>query len=75
MMNEEHWVIGLPPGFGVRIGQEVLIVPTHVCTTVNLYAWAHVVDGTGRCVDLWEIAARGHAPAAIAQSKRGKEKS
>ena len=62
-MSEEHWVLEVQPGFDAEIGQAVFIIPNHICPTVNLYAWAHVVDGSGRCSDLWEIAARGHAPA------------
>jgi D-serine deaminase-like pyridoxal phosphate-dependent protein len=62
-INEEHWVLEMRAGSDIEIGQEVLIIPTHICTTVNLYAYAHVVDSTGRYFDRWEIAARGHAPA------------
>jgi len=73
MINEEHWVLELEPGAGAEIGREVLIIPKHVCTTVNLYAWAHVVDGSGRLAGLWEIAARGHAPAQVPSGGKRKD--
>ncbi|MDQ2744053.1 MAG: alanine racemase [Chloroflexota bacterium] len=53
-MNEEHGVIR---GQGTNIGDRVVIVPAHVCTTVNLHGDVLVAlpDGTSE----WEHVVRG----------------
>jgi D-serine deaminase-like pyridoxal phosphate-dependent protein len=35
-LSEEHGVILTPPGFELNIGDQVEIIPNHVCPTVNL---------------------------------------
>lgn len=55
LQNEEHFVIrtssDLPPG------TVIYAIPAHVCPTVALHRFAHVVD-KGKIVDRWEIVAR-----------------
>jgi D-serine deaminase-like pyridoxal phosphate-dependent protein len=55
--SEEHGVVAIPPGAQLEIGQQVRIVPNHVCPVVNLFDEAVIVDGDR--VDRWRVAARG----------------
>lgn len=59
--NEEHQLIRLEPGVKrPNVGDVIYLVPKHVCTTVNMYDEAHVVDGDGNWTETWPIDARGH---------------
>lgn len=59
--NEEHQVLRLPKGTPrPNVGDKFYLVPRHVCTTVNLWDEAHVIDETGHFVETWPIDARGH---------------
>lgn len=55
-LNEEHAIVTGPAD--LRIGDRVLVIPTHVCTAVNLHPAVLYVDGPG---DPWwdPVAARG----------------
>ena len=57
-MNEEHGYLQLPPEVKLEIGQQLQIIPNHICATVNMH---DRVWGTrqGDVVDEWEVAARG----------------
>jgi D-serine deaminase-like pyridoxal phosphate-dependent protein len=58
-LSEEHGVVLLPreePGF--RVGDQVEIIPNHVCPTVNLTDQLYIVRD-GRVTDVWPVAARG----------------
>ena len=58
-LSEEHGVVEIPAGIAFpEIGQQVEIIPNHVCPAVNLHEEFHVVDGD-EVVDVWPIAARG----------------
>jgi D-serine deaminase-like pyridoxal phosphate-dependent protein len=60
-MNEEHGYLKLSaadPARRHRVGDRLHIVPTHVCTCVNMHDRVWVHDG-GQVVDCWEVAARG----------------
>jgi D-serine deaminase-like pyridoxal phosphate-dependent protein len=58
-VNEEHGVVRIPPGTAFpAIGQQVEIIPNHVCPAVNLHEEFYVVDGED-VVEVWPIAARG----------------
>lgn len=59
-LSEEHarLSLGEPNQARVRPGDRVRFLPSHCCTTVNLYDTLHVVQ-RGRLVDFWPIAARG----------------
>ena len=56
--NEEHWIVKIPKGTEVRLGQEVYVCPTHVCPTVALYPSYYIIDRDGVCIDTWQVAAR-----------------
>jgi D-serine deaminase-like pyridoxal phosphate-dependent protein len=58
-LNEEHGMITSKSGCtNLRVGQRILLVPSHVCTTINLHdsVYFKEVDGQLRKV---EVAARG----------------
>jgi D-serine deaminase-like pyridoxal phosphate-dependent protein len=58
---EEHLLVRLAePSPEPAVGTPVYIVPVHVCSTVNLWDEAIVVNGDGEIVGRWQIAARGH---------------
>jgi D-serine deaminase-like pyridoxal phosphate-dependent protein len=55
---EEHGIIATPPGSQLRIGDRVAIVPSHICTAINLTD-SVLVARHGAIVDEWRVAARG----------------
>jgi D-serine deaminase-like pyridoxal phosphate-dependent protein len=60
-MSEEHGVLVAPGGrTGLRIGERLVVIPAHCCTTVNLHpALLMVAAGAAR----WDpVAARGWRP-------------
>jgi D-serine deaminase-like pyridoxal phosphate-dependent protein len=56
--SEEHGVVATPRDATISIGDQVRIVPNHVCPVVNLFDEAVIVDGD-RVIDRWRVAARG----------------
>lgn len=58
LQNEEHWVFTAPREGLPAIGEEVYVIPTHICPTVALYERAYVVDKEGVCFTEWKIASR-----------------
>ncbi len=42
------------------MGEFFYLIPAHICTTVNLYDEAHVIDEKGKFVETWPIEGRGH---------------
>ena len=56
--SEEHLTISLPADAPLQIGDHVQIVPSHGCTTSNLYR-EYVVHQNGVVVDLWPIEGSG----------------
>jgi D-serine deaminase-like pyridoxal phosphate-dependent protein len=61
-LSEEHGVLDLsaPEAVSWRPGDQVRFLPSHCCTTVNLYDFLYVIQD-GRLVEVWPIAARGRA--------------
>jgi D-serine deaminase-like pyridoxal phosphate-dependent protein len=58
---EEHLLVRLSePSREPAVGIPAYIVPVHVCSTVNLWDEAVVVDAGGERVGTWQIVARGH---------------
>ena len=55
--SEEHLVVESPDAAEFPPGTPLLAIPTHVCPTVALHAWAYVVED-GKVVDRWEVPAR-----------------
>lgn len=44
VLNEEHLKL-YDSGWDARVGEKVLIIPGHCCTTVNLYDWLYLYSG------------------------------
>jgi D-serine deaminase-like pyridoxal phosphate-dependent protein len=58
-LSEEHGVVELPAGIAFpKIGEQVEIIPNHVCPAVNLHDEFHIVDGDD-VIEVWPITARG----------------
>ncbi len=58
-LAEEHAKCrALTPYIGLAVGDKVHLVPSHCCTTTNLYNQIYVVR-KGKIEGIWEIAARG----------------
>jgi D-serine deaminase-like pyridoxal phosphate-dependent protein len=55
-LSEEHCTVPHPPDW--QIGDLVEVIPSHACTTCNLYRRIHVHDG-GRMVEVWPIEGSG----------------
>jgi len=56
--SEEHTAIALPPGSRVRVGDPLEIIPSHGCTTANLYR-EFIVHLHGVVTDVWPIEGSG----------------
>jgi len=56
--SEEHSGIALPSGRDVRAGDRIEIIPSHGCTTSNLYR-EYVLHRNGRVTDIWPIEGSG----------------
>jgi D-serine deaminase-like pyridoxal phosphate-dependent protein len=61
-LSEEHGILELsdPGAVRLRPGDKIAFIPSHCCTTVNLYDHMHIIQD-GVLVDVWPIAARGRA--------------
>jgi D-serine deaminase-like pyridoxal phosphate-dependent protein len=61
-LSEEHGVFSLadPGAVTLQPGDRVRFLPSHCCTTVNLYDVFHVIRD-GRLVDVWPVAGRGRS--------------
>ena len=56
--SEEHMGIALPQGRLVRVGDQLQIIPSHGCTTSNLYR-EYVLHRNGTVTDIWPIEGSG----------------
>lgn len=54
--SEEHLIVHNVPDW--RVGDVVEVIPSHSCTTSNLYRQMHVHEG-GQVVDVWPIEGAG----------------
>jgi D-serine deaminase-like pyridoxal phosphate-dependent protein len=59
-LTEEHAVVAVAPDDALELGQQVRIVPNHVCVVVNL-ADELVVHGTELEPTVWPVDARGRS--------------
>jgi D-serine deaminase-like pyridoxal phosphate-dependent protein len=55
-LAEEHCIVRDGPDW--KVGRKIELVPSHACTTCNLYRQLHVCE-QGRVVDVWPIDASG----------------
>jgi D-serine deaminase-like pyridoxal phosphate-dependent protein len=56
--SEEHTTITVPPDATIRIGDRIELIPSHGCTTSNLYS-EFVVHENGVVTGHWPIEGRG----------------
>ena len=56
--SEEHTKIAVPAEASVAIGDKIELIPSHGCTTSNLYS-EFVVHRNGTVTDTWPIEGRG----------------
>jgi len=56
--SEEHMKISIPQNLAIRIGDRIEIIPSHGCTTSNLYS-EFVVHEDGLVIGRWPIEGRG----------------
>ena len=56
--SEEHMKISILPNSTIKIGDRIEIIPSHGCTTSNLYA-EFIVHEKGQVTDRWPIEGRG----------------
>jgi D-serine deaminase-like pyridoxal phosphate-dependent protein len=59
-LGEEHAIVALASGDALELGQQVRIVPNHVCVVVNL-ADELVLQGDGLEAGVWRVDARGRS--------------
>ena len=59
--NEEHWTVTSEHAGALRVGDPVLVIPTHVCPNANLYPLIYVMDKNGELAARWEVVARQRA--------------
>ena len=60
-LSEEHGVVVSEAGTGLRIGDRLIVIPIHCCTTVNLHEQILMVSAAG--IATWdETGARGWQP-------------
>ena len=57
-LSEEHGMLHLPDGCNLRVGEQVDLLPNHICTTVALHDSAAIIDSHGT-VTFETVAARG----------------
>jgi len=56
--SEEHWVFEVQDSQRFKVGDELYILPTHICPTFALHQRVRVVDASGDWVDSWPVLAR-----------------
>jgi D-serine deaminase-like pyridoxal phosphate-dependent protein len=56
--SEEHLIISVPSDSATKIGDRIEIIPSHGCTTSNLYP-EFIVHENGLVTDKWSIEGRG----------------
>lgn len=56
--SEEHFRIAVPDDSPIKIGDRIQVIPSHGCTTSNLYS-EFVVHQNGVVIDKWPIEGRG----------------
>jgi D-serine deaminase-like pyridoxal phosphate-dependent protein len=56
--SEEHMKLSIPPESAVKVGDRIEIIPSHGCTTSNLYP-EFIVHERGVPIDRWPIEGRG----------------
>jgi len=58
VITEEHSQFKAGPKDELEIGQKIELIPAHICITVNIYDFIHVIKN-GEYIGTWPILARG----------------
>jgi D-serine deaminase-like pyridoxal phosphate-dependent protein len=58
MHNEEHLVLETPHASALPVGSVLIGIPWHICPTVALHAFVHVVRGGSDAMETWPVTAR-----------------
>lgn len=58
-LSEEHGMLRVPNGHELHIGDQVELIPNHICTTVALHNYAAVVNDAGSTIRYETVTARG----------------
>ncbi|MEM8666457.1 MAG: D-TA family PLP-dependent enzyme [Planctomycetota bacterium] len=56
--SEEHLVCETPMADQLTIGQPLFVFPRHICPTVALHDWAHIIHNDSYQGDRWPVVAR-----------------
>lgn len=57
-LSEEHGILDVPADAPIAVGDRLVLVPNHVCPTINLADAITVVESDGS-TERWPVAARG----------------
>ena len=57
-LSEEHGVVSVPADSPLRIGNQLRVIPNHICPAVNL-SDSLIAVRDGAVIDEWPVAARG----------------
>jgi D-serine deaminase-like pyridoxal phosphate-dependent protein len=58
LQSEEHWVFEVSHPHDLQIGDELYIMPTHICPTFALHQEVYVIGPSGEWEETWPVAAR-----------------
>lgn len=56
-LSEEHGIISSKKDSGIKLTEEITIIPNHACTVVNLFD-NYLVHRNGEIIDKWKVDAR-----------------
>jgi D-serine deaminase-like pyridoxal phosphate-dependent protein len=59
-LSDEHGVLNVPDADSYRIGDQLQVIPNHICPCVNLYDYAYATSN-GIVSDIWAVSARGQS--------------
>jgi D-serine deaminase-like pyridoxal phosphate-dependent protein len=59
-LSDEHGVLNVPDADSYRIGDQLQVIPNHICPCVNLYDYAYATSN-GLITDIWRVSARGQS--------------
>jgi D-serine deaminase-like pyridoxal phosphate-dependent protein len=57
-LSEEHGHLIIPDNFPIKMGDQLRIIPNHVCPCIDLHDRVFVISGE-QVVDQWKVVARG----------------
>ena len=58
LQSEEHWVFEVSHAHDLQVGDELYIMPTHICPTFALHQEVYIIGPSGAWEETWPVAAR-----------------